>query len=150
MSNVPLIACHEAGHAVVAFHLGTCGVIELRLTPGDADRGGVCRYGTVPAGDPRHEILLSCAGHAAEAVLLGREPTRRSARDDQRAFEVALSVAGSIPAANALVMALRVQAREILSRADRWVAVVAIAEALHQRGKLTGAEAHRIALAALG
>ncbi len=147
-STPPPIAFHEGAHAVMAFHFGTARVVELRLTPNDAQRGGVCVFGST-APDPRHAVLIELAGHAAEELLSGRPPAQRSGRDDARAFRHALAAAGTVPAARALVLDLRAEAVRILGRSDRWPAVSAIASALHTRGRLDGGEAHRIALVAI-
>lgn len=144
----PTICYHEAGHAVMALHLGVQKLLRVRLTPTDPARGGVCEFGA-SAPTPRAGILSACAGHAAEAVLAGREPSRRSGRDDQRAFELALALTGSTSAACRLVLELRAEARRILAAPHRWPAVFAVAEALHRRGELTGAEVYRVALDAL-
>jgi hypothetical protein len=155
-------AYHEAGHAVVAQHLGR-GVRLIELTPGNEERAGRCHLHRLRR-DPDEgmndrdllswavpEILISLAGQLAEARFKARNPIRWTHHgDDSNAIDYALKVTqGSTDEATALCSWLFLRARGMVWRDAIWRRIVAVAEELASSGKLTGAEVRRIGKDAL-
>lgn len=153
-SEARRIAYHEAGHAVMAWHLGSRRVIEVALTPGDLMHAGVCRSGPALITDKYllavHDILIHSAGHAAEAVLLGSAPPRSRASDSDKAQVLARRLQRGVTAGDQFFADLHAWARELIESPKLWPAVEYVAAALVSFGSLDGRCVEQVCRAALG
>lgn len=98
-AEVRLTACHEAGHAVVAYLLGhTPSHLEIR---GDERFSGSCHTLTFPPAPPRDDrserstrviadlIRIALAGPVAESLEAGADPVEDESGDLDRALRLA-------------------------------------------------------------
>jgi hypothetical protein len=148
-------AYHEAGHAVMS--------VELRLVVAsvnlhrDEHQLGVCRGGGalpqeedfhMPNGKTRRwverEIMVLLAGSEAEAMFTGRKNHLGARSDLHSAVDLASTVCNTVDEVQAYLLLLAIRARDLLATEHLWAAVVAVAEALLERGELKGREVRRI------
>lgn len=151
-----LIAFHEAGHAVVGHLLGQR-VTQLQIS-GDAHPVGVCHLQRFPAA-PNPEspagraaagerILCLIAGLLAEGRAAGRDGWDEASGELDEAVRLALRLTGDCEQALALLQRARGQAEKLLD--GSWPLVVALAEALEQRRRLTADEVAEVMDAEVG
>jgi hypothetical protein len=136
-------AYHESGHAVVAIYLGArVRYVVLREYP-HPEPGGACNFTVLRFLQQSREVLISLAGPAAQLKVLPAEMLRdqkiasafrHGTHGDYFAVRRAFRperVAGLVREAGLLVN-------------DLWPAVASVAEALRERGRLTGEEVHAL------
>lgn len=152
-----VMAYHEAAHAAAAWHTRARVVIDVSLTPGNGEHGGLCRLGPPllanPVAQTKADIFIRTAGRAAERKLLDREPEWTlnfdAGHDGSDAMQLARKLTSVEREARWLVASAYLEACEFISRPDVWPAVVALAEALLRLGRIDGTEANRLALSAI-
>jgi hypothetical protein len=157
--NLRTLCTHEAGHCVMLLHTASRGVFSVRVYPkgqtvGRRRIGGSCTHGEPLLADPRQQaladLLVCCAGRAAERVLLDCEPPWVTFSDGPEAMRLSRLLAGTKEAAERLCIEEYRQAVEVLARPDRWPLVTAIAEELQVRHRLTGKDVCAITRRVLG
>ena len=135
----PRTAYHEAGHAVAAIALGRRVLGISTRFPGG---GGICMYGAEqpdladPVADATAEILICLAGPVAARKYTGKVSPESEWRDLQQACTLARTVDPNA-GPEAVVGRLMPAAEDLVHPPERWQAVVALAEALLERGALT-------------
>ena len=135
------LAVHEAGHAVMALHLGqrvhsVSIVQDLRRS----DQGHAL---IDHDGDVSTAILIALAGPVAE-ILAGGGSGPRWERDLAMASEWACQVCSTEAGVDEMIDRMWARAQEILGDARLWASVEALALVLMERREIDGREAGRI------
>ncbi|MGH3725009.1 MAG: hypothetical protein ACRDUS_12920 [Mycobacterium sp.] len=147
--NSSRIACHEAGHSVVAVLIGGQVAAAEVFPAGVTDRdgkNGYCRYVPGNLAVAQHEHLIAAAGAAAEAVWEhGPRATHQQAQErltgshDAEFLRRRALTAGAAPSVS--------PTSEVLPLVVRcWPAIESLAAQLDERGSIT----HTDVTAALG
>jgi hypothetical protein len=154
-------AHHEAGHAVAAFYFDHS-INYVTIKPGKDFAGRCIR----PPGYGRNfepesgaisarqyvtmldNIVISFAGHEAEAAHSGRQNWVGSRSDREKAADLALYISGGPEDASALLRWRRITARGLVE--TRWTEITAVAAALLDRETLTGGEVREAIRIGLG
>lgn len=151
-------AFHEAGHAVVAHHLGvrypsvtvnmaaaSLGEVVLREPPPQLD--AVERHSATVERPPTRlrsfvegHILVAWAGPLAERRHTGRYNWRDARGDVESIWPVAELISHSDDESKALVEWLRARADAVLAVERTWAEVTAVADVLQREGVLTPSE----------
>jgi hypothetical protein len=150
------VAFHEAGHAVMGWHLGVAfRTISIRGTP--RCRGWVwfCRDfspgpHTVDKSALERAVLVYLAGPLAAWPYERRFRAPSAQHDLERAYRLIEQGCGSDEETRDRWARLRERAWNVLGRDDLWRAVSALARVLLARGTLTGREARTIIARAVG
>jgi len=120
-------AYHEAGHAVIGYRFGQR-FAELSIRPSQSERGFCRFFGRLK--NPKHEALVSFAGHASQ-ILLFPEDQRPPSRPDFRSVR---HIVNSMSAEE--YKALVMQAKILI--AANWPQVRAVAEGLLEAELMQG------------
>jgi hypothetical protein len=145
-------AYHEAGHAVMAFHLGVAPARKGVTIVPDGDASGRYHRGAIrdwknsewdssAAAHRRMEntILICLAGPAAHRIFNPRGFRNYHTRDDYEiAADFALRMQGSVELMNAYFKWLGVKTKAIVK--IRWRLIEALAKELLVRKKMSGTE----------
>jgi hypothetical protein len=150
------LAYHEAGHAVMGWHLGA-GFRSVSIRRGPRCSGWVWFCEALPADKERIDsrdweraVLIYLAGPLAAWPYERRFRAPSARQDLERAYALVEKTAGTAQEAREQWARLRELAWNILGREDLWRAVSALAQALLERETLTGREARRVIAAACG
>lgn len=165
------VAYHEAGHAVAAFFLRHP-IREVSIVPDGEALGRVSQHpmprrirrrieggDLTPAAERwlEEQAVITLAGAAAAGRLLGRKAWWRGARltvphskfgqvvvggDVHEAVDLLEHMAGDPEEASLLLELMTYRARRLIE--GRWEFVQALAQALLQRGRLSGDEARTV------
>jgi hypothetical protein len=147
------IAFHEAGHAVMGWHLGAM-FRSVSIRGGPHCRGWVWFCEDLAARDPtqgsdwEHAALIYLAGPLAAWPHERRFRALSARRDLERAYDLVERACRSATQAREQWGQLRERAWNVLGREDLWQAVSALARALLRWGTLTGREARAVISAA--
>lgn len=147
-------AYHEAGHAVAAYFLRRVGKVRCVSIIPDSEREtvGHTAHWSTPAfwralnrGEwPDHarcrfedEVVVLLAGGSAERRFAGRADHIGARSDYEKAADFAIAATGSKRAANAFLRWLQVTTEDLVTL--RWPAIQAVAAALVEHKRLSGA-----------
>jgi ATP-dependent Zn protease len=146
-----VIAYHEAGHAVAARHTGMRFREVAILSDGRGNSHGHLLHFQTPLWfrpdlDMNLRIrercetlaLISLAGPAAETRFRGRHNWKSASSDMQQALDLLEYLSDSNREKLAYAQLIHVRAQDVVARG--WLRVRAVAEALAERDRLTGAE----------
>ncbi len=153
-SQLERTAYHEAGHAVVAFHLRVK-VVSVSIIREDGSLGRVHhKYPSAFTPDLRDdsrakrrvetEIIWTLAGLAAEERLTGRCNWQGANSDLHEAVDVASYVTGSDRELTAYIEYLREHARNLVAVGHTWAGIKAVANELLQCQEMSAAKARQI------
>ena len=137
------VAFHEAGHAVMAWHLGKrFRAVSIVGTAWSSGRVCFCEpFELLPAGAKSkvvgEEILMLLAGPMAAWPFEGRFRSARGVVDIALAERLARRYARTADPSDWLTQ-LKEEAWNRLARTEMWCRVMALADALLERGKLPG------------
>jgi hypothetical protein len=148
-------AYHEAGHAVMAYHVrrrfkyvtieqeeDSLGHILLSRWPKGIEPG--IDSGARVENYLKNSILIDLAGHAAERLFKGRNNWVGSRQDVQTAVEFADYVCGSNEESQAYVKWLFIKARNIIRLEPYWDSIKALAKELLIKKKIGYMAARKI------
>jgi ATP-dependent Zn protease len=152
-------AYHEAGHAVAAL-LVRRRFKYVTVEPGDDNLGHVLYRRWGESFDPdlnsdsrterriENAVFTAFAGHAAEAIFVGRGNWIGSGQDRQTAMYLASYICGNNEELNAYLNLVWIRTRMKLRQPHHWTQVKALAEALVVERKITYRRAKEIGQAA--
>jgi hypothetical protein len=155
-------AYHEAGHAVIAMHLGKA-VRRVSIVPEEEEgnlghvlhfKNRSFRPDIFDLSDARtrrlaeREILVTLAGRAAEMRHTGRPKSSGDGDDLRYVYDVAWRVCMDDEEAGKYVDWLKVRARNLIANRQIWARVKGLARALIDRPTMTGREAKGVCDAA--
>jgi hypothetical protein len=143
------IAFHEAGHAVMGWHLGAT-FRSVSIRGGPHCRGWVwfCEDLAARGFDWERAALIYLAGPLAAWPHERRFRALSARLDLERAYDLVERACSSATEARERWGLLRERGWNVLGREDLWRAVRALARALLRRGTLTGREARAVISAA--
>lgn len=146
--NRKLVAYHEAGHAVMALHLGD-EVVSVRIQPDDEDRPGLTETTGKRKSIEEQALCLLAGGRAEMLAQPGSQEVSVLARKDEQCLVNLLHdhlhsqefEGDTLDKAYEATGPLAEKATQLLKR--HWQVVVAIADALIARPELSGAQAQK-------
>ncbi len=137
ISDLELISCHEAGHAVAQYLLGYS-LSGIKVNP--IKGYGLFLHDCRPDGELgipawrileiEKNVLVWCAGNAAEYILVGVKEWKRRSGDYAGAVEELASICEGIQETHAYIKLMWIRARNLLKKPQNWHAVKALSNAL--------------------